>query len=298
MKKTVTQFLSLLLAFALFIYTIGFSLPLLFFPADTNIEQGTEEIIEDEIIDTPDGEEMPEQGASPPADEPPTEIPADPPSDSTEIEEATYIRAIEADLPLYSGPGTSYRAVGSLDSGDMVSLIDTSGQWYTTYYQNTVAYVSAAKTKTELFTIPINENETVEEVISCGLPLLGLPYVYGATRLHDGYGNLLKGFTPKKFDCSSLTQYIFYYGAQINLLMTTRTQIRQGVHVERTAIQRGDLLFFTNADRYYETGLERVGHVALYLGENYILHTASDHAVIEQISTQRWSYFIEARRYI
>ena len=43
-------------------------------------------------------------------------------------------------------------------------------------------------------------------------------------------------------------------------------------------------------------GVERIGHVALYLGDNYILHTASDYAVIEQISSTRWGYYIEARR--
>ena len=56
------------------------------------------------------------------------------------------------------------------------------------------------------------------------------------------------------------------------------------------------MIFFTNAQRYNKTGVERIGHVALYLGDNYILHTASDYAVIEQISAQRWRYYIETRR--
>ena len=54
-------------------------------------------------------------------------------------------------------------------------------------------------------------------------------------------------------------------------------------------------MFFTAVSRYNKTGVERIGHVALYLGENYILHTASDHAVIEQISDTRWGYYIVAR---
>ena len=64
------------------------------------------------------------------------------------------------------------------------------------------------------------------------------------------------------------------------------------------AYSRGDLLFFTNADREDESGIERVGHVALYLGDGYILHTSEDYAVIEEISPTRESYFIEARRVI
>ena len=78
--------------------------------------------------------------------------------------------------------------------------------------------------------------------------------------------------------------------------VNTRTQVKQGVKVSE--IKRGDLMFFTNASRYYNTGLERIGHVALYLGGNYILHTASDYAKIEQISSTRWGYYICARRMV
>ena len=57
-------------------------------------------------------------------------------------------------------------------------------------------------------------------------------------------------------------------------------------------------MFFTNASRYNKTGNERIGHVGIYFGNNYILHTASDHAVIEPISAQRWNYTITARRVV
>ena len=38
--------------------------------------------------------------------------------------------------------------------------------------------------------------------------------------------------------------------------------------------------------------------VGIYFGNNYILHTASDFAVLEPISSLRWSYYISARRII
>ena len=63
-------------------------------------------------------------------------------------------------------------------------------------------------------------------------------------------------------------------------------------------LNRGDLMFFTNSSRYYNSGIERIGHVAMYLGENRILHTASDYAIIEEISSTRWNYFITAKRVI
>ena len=106
----------------------------------------------------------------------------------------------------------------------------------------------------------------------------------------------LKSFDASKYDCSSLMQYIYYYGAGVILDVTTRTQVVQGKHVAKKDLKRGDLMFFTNSTRYNKTGVERIGHVALYLGDNYILHTATDHAVIEPISSQRWNYYIESRR--
>jgi cell wall-associated NlpC family hydrolase len=57
-------------------------------------------------------------------------------------------------------------------------------------------------------------------------------------------------------------------------------------------------MFFTNETRKNKTGVERIGHVALYLGDNLILHTASDYAKIESISSARWSFFIQGQRII
>lgn len=211
---------------------------------------------------------------------------------------AQYVRAKVNGLLVRSGPGTNYSSLGSLDKGDMVTLVTKEGDWYKTRYRNKTAYVSAGASYTETVSMEMHPLDEVEQVIEHGLSLLGHPYVYGATRLHDGKGNFLKNFDSSKYDCSSLTQYIYYKGARILLDVTTRTQVKQGKYVARADIQRGDLMFFTNSQRYNNTGTERIGHVAMYLGDNYILHTASDHAVIEQISATRWSYYIETRRFL
>lgn len=178
----------------------------------------------------------------------------------------------------------------------MYALIEKTGSWYKTYYRNQVAYISTSYAA--VLNLEKSDTNKVEKVISEGYKLLGTPYVYGAIRLHDGKGNMLSNFSVHKFDCSSLIQYIFYQGAGKILDVTTRTQIKQGKFVKKNELQRGDCIFFTNEDRQYKTGIERVGHVALYLGDNYILHTASDYACIEKISAKRWSFYIEARRFL
>ncbi|MBR2321594.1 MAG: C40 family peptidase [Clostridia bacterium] len=211
-------------------------------------------------------------------------------------QKAQYIRITGDSVNVRSGAGTGYKVLTSSKEGTMYALIEKTGSWYKTYYRNQVAYISTSYAA--VLNLEKSDTNKVEKVISEGYKLLGTPYVYGAIRLHDGKGNMLSNFSVHKFDCSSLIQYIFYQGAGKILDVTTRTQIKQGKFVKKNELQRGDCIFFTNEDRQYKTGIERVGHVALYLGDNYILHTASDYACIEKISAKRWSFYIEARRFL
>ena len=214
----------------------------------------------------------------------------------TAAQAVTYVKVTADGVNMRSGAGTGYSVLGSAEEGTLYSCEGEYGGWYRIGYLNGYAYISSKYAV--LTEMAANDNGLVESVIAVGAQLLGTPYVYGAVRYHDGNGNKLSGFTVTQFDCSSLMQYIFYMGAGVLLDVTTRTQVLQGTAVSRSELQRGEFIFFTNSSRYNNTGIERVGHVALYLGDNYILHTASDYAKIEQISSARWSYYIQARRMI
>lgn len=209
---------------------------------------------------------------------------------------AQYIRCTGNNVNLRSGAGTEYATLGQAEKGENYAVVGKTGSWYQTYYRGKTAYVYASYAA--LLSIEQTNNERSESVIKEGYKLLGVPYVYGAIRLHDGKGRLLAGFTAQKFDCSSLIQYIFYKGAGKLLQVNTRTQVKQGTYVAKSDLQRGDCIFFTNESRKHLSGVERIGHVALYLGDNYILHTASDYARIEKISSTRWNYYVEARRFL
>ena len=198
-------------------------------------------------------------------------------------------------LNVRSGKGASYASLGTLDKGDMVAYVSYADGWYETVYKERAAYVSANENYTALYYMD-KGSERAESVIGVAKTLLGYPYVWGSQRYHRGNGVLNTNFVAGEFDCSALTQYAYYKGAGVLLDVTTRTQVKQGTPVGFDDLERGDLMFFTNSSRYRLTGTERVGHVAIYLGDNYILHTASDHAVIEPISPSRRAYFIEGRR--
>lgn len=248
-------------------------------PTDTNNGQG--EFNQDEPVD--DGQSNGNNGNN-------GDVIYTPPA----AEKVNYIYCKEDGVNIRSGAGTGYSSLGKTQKGTRYALLGRSGSWYKTYYKNKVAYIhSGYCTEVDM---DKSANEQIENIIAEGCKYLGVVYVYGAVRYHDGYGNKISGFTTTAFDCSSLMQYIFKTGAGINLQVNTRTQIYQGTTVKKSGLKRGDLLFFTNASRKNNKGIERVGHVALYLGDNLILHTASDYAKIEDISSTRWGYYIQAQR--
>lgn len=256
-------------------------------------EENSEEIIEESGVELTEPNENTEETEEKTA---PEEEPAEPAGPSEpEMKTVLYIRVTADGVNIRSGAGTNYASLGTAEMNTLYEYLGKSGSWYKTVYRLKTVYIS--EKYCVLYEADAVEDR-VENVISEGCKLLGTPYVYGAVRYHNGKGALLSGFTVNAFDCSSLMQYIFYKGADALIDVNTRTQIYQGVTVKKSGLKRGDLMFFTNDSRKNKTGIERVGHVALYLGDNLILHTASDYAKIEEISAKRWSYFIQGQRII
>ena len=215
------------------------------------------------------------------------------PEEEEEQKKRYYAVSTVNALKVRSAPNSNCSVLGYLDKNDAVVLIEKVGDYYKTVFKQKTAYVYADYCSR----MEIDEaSAEVEKAIEIGCELLGYPYVWGSQRYHWGNGKLNTAFVQGEFDCSALVQYIYYVSNDVLLDLTTRTQVNNGQPVKRQELKRGDLMFFTNESRQYKTGTERIGHVAIYFGNNYILHTASDHAVIEPISSTRWGYYITARR--
>ncbi|WP_019119299.1 C40 family peptidase [Brevibacillus massiliensis] len=103
--------------------------------------------------------------------------------------------------------------------------------------------------------------QTADSIIQLGESYMGTPYVYGAERFQD-----------KTFDCSSFVQFLFdKYG--IKLGWNAREQAVQGEWVPFDQLRKGDVMFFSDEDFPNETGLNKVRHVGIYIGDGKILHT-------------------------
>ena len=115
-------------------------------------------------------------------------------------------------------------------------------------------------------------------ITSTALEYLGVPYQWGGT-------------TPRGFDCSGLTYYVFLRHG-MKLPRVAADQYRVGAPVDRNAVRPGDLLFF-------ETITKGPSHVALALdGDNFVHAPSSRGKVrVERLSSHYWaSRFLGARR--
>ncbi len=102
------------------------------------------------------------------------------------------------------------------------------------------------------------------------------------------------GTTPKGFDCSGYVQYL-YKKSGVNLPRTAWSQSKQGIPVDKSHLQEGDLLFFLTDKK---RGIP-VTHVGIYLGNGEMIHAASTKKgiIISPITHGHYAdTFVSARR--
>lgn len=109
-------------------------------------------------------------------------------------------------------------------------------------------------------------------IVNYAYKFLGTPYVYG-------------GSTPRGFDCSGFTKYVFnHFG--VSLPRTSRSQSTVGKAVSYNNLQAGDLVFF---------GYGGVSHVGIYIGGGTMVHSPRPGKSVE-VTTMKYHNFIRGRR--
>jgi len=110
------------------------------------------------------------------------------------------------------------------------------------------------------------------QIVAAARNLLGQPVVWGGSSPTQG------------FDCSGLVQYV-YRQAGINLPRTADLQFLVGRTVLPTALQPGDLVYFTT----YEPG---ASHVGIYIGNDRFIHTSFSQNIVA-IGDMKDNYFVQ-----
>ena len=121
-----------------------------------------------------------------------------------------------------------------------------------------------------------------KKIIQPGEALVGSPYRPG-------------GVSPPGFDCSGFVTYL-YKKYVLDLPRVSRIMAGFGVPVKRSSIVPGDLVFFATG-----SSAGNITHVAIYIGQNSILHSISNGpnrgVTITSLSARYWNerYFSAVR---
>jgi Cell wall-associated hydrolases (invasion-associated proteins) len=119
-------------------------------------------------------------------------------------------------------------------------------------------------------------------------------------RKYEGVKYRSGGTTPKGFDCSGYSQYV-YKEFGYNLPRTTTDQSKIGKKVNRRDVLPGDLVFFKGRDKKKK----RVGHVGIVTevdrhGDFTFIHASSSRGIVETSIKELYykDRYLSARRII
>lgn len=166
-------------------------------------------------------------------------------------------------LNVRKGPDTETKKLATLQAGDKVQLLENKGEWSriktsdnvegyikTKYMVNSQKQVSRAESTAQ----PHNA-DLAAQILEYAQKFVGVKYVYG-------------GSSPKGFDCSGFTSYVFeHFG--IKLPRSAAEYSSVGTKISRSDIKPGDIVLL---DRYWNNQL---GHVGIYMGNDKFIHASS-----------------------
>lgn len=110
-----------------------------------------------------------------------------------------------------------------------------------------------------------------KKVIDEARKWLGTPYRYG-------------GDSARGMDCSGLTCTAFEKAIGLKLPRNSREQAEFSRRIRRSELQPGDLVFFAS-----RRGGDRINHVAIYLGNNSMIHSStSQGVVVSDLDEEYW----------
>ena len=192
-------------------------------------------------------------------------------------------------LNVRSGAGTNFSIKETLYKDDVVHAIELSNGWYKIQLNGISGFISskyAVKTSESVSFGGSSSAKSLSsaersEIVSLARTKLGCPYVYGA----EG---------PNRFDCSGFTQWLYQH-FDMSLPRTSASQWNRCTKIGKSDLRPGDLVFFSTS---YSDG--DVAHVAMYIGNDTIIHAAnpSSGVIVSSLSGNYYvKHYIGAGRY-
>lgn len=165
-------------------------------------------------------------------------------------------------LNVRSVPSTSGDIVTRLSKGTTAKIIGINTGWFkielasgaTGYiHPDYVEVVANSVSSTAASSGTAASGSVRSQVVDYASTFLGVPYVYG-------------GGSPKGFDCSGFTSYVYKH-FNVSLPHSSASQYTRVSKVSRDNLQPGDLVFFASS-----AGGSRINHVGIYVGNGNFIH--------------------------
>lgn len=210
-------------------------------------------------------------------------------------------------LKVRKEPNTSSEVIDSLTRNAQVSIVEELDGWYKIKISNQIGYVSAtyiSDERTEETTSRgnvVREEETANTDNTNNADITPAPpsengeAVVEYAKQYLGYRYVSGGSSPSTgFDCSGFTSYV-YKNFGVTLSRTSKGQINNGVAVEKSNLQPGDIVVFNNEAN------TAIGHVGIYIGGGNFIHAANAREGVKITSLSSSYYvtrYVGARRVI
>ena len=250
--------------------------------------------------ETPD----PESSTEPSPTTTPTPTPAPTTAPETPVDgEPGYITG--NNVRFRSGPSNTSEILGEFFYGNAVTITGEVNGWTAVVYNGQSGYVysqyvargvyGSGNEDTQDPDIPENPEDPTpspaptlsgdtyakgKQIADYALQFVGYPYVWGGADPSTG------------FDCSGLVYYVYsQFGYQLNRVAAD--QANNGVHVDPSQLQPGDVLCFYSSGDY-------IGHAGIYIGNNQFVHAANSRSgvIITDLSGYYSTRGYEARRIV
>jgi len=171
-------------------------------------------------------------------------------------------------------PAQNARVIAVLQKNEQVVVLDNCGDWLKVRTREAKegwiikSFASITRNTTSRERFPSKQISLIQNARR----YMGVKYVYG-------------GETPRGFDCSGFTSYV-YEKCGYKLPRRANEQYDVGSRVKKVELAPGDLVFFATQ------GSRVVNHVGIFVGNGYFLHASTIFGSVHQ-STLSNPYFQE-----
>ena len=190
---------------------------------------------------------------------------------------------------VYYKASTGSTVIGCFEDGTRITVLGTSKSFYKVDCFDMVGYIpkdQVIQDENGDYFVHANTDSShskylpsysVQEAMKLKSDLVAFSKKYIGVRYVSG------GTTPRGFDCSGYTQYVFRE-AGIKINRNVRTQLSNGVIIAKEDLQAGDLIIFSNT-----SARGFASHVGIYLGNGKLIHASETKGItIVELSN---SYF-------